>query len=126
MPELYTHKIRLQWFYAYKSKYFSSTRESEEVGFSVSRPCDRNQPLDGRDAQERTLAHHLDAMNWLYVENALRKVGNNWMHAQVPGDGPIRGVEVKDGEVYATRSSEQGEPVTWKAVGQKWVKTTNA
>lgn len=61
-------------------------------------------------------------MNWLYVENALRKVGNNWMHAQVPGDGPIRGVEVKDGEVYATRSSEQGEPVTWKAIGQKWVK----
>ena len=65
-------------------------------------------------------------MNWSTLATALRKVGHNGMHAQLPGDGPLLSCETKAGKVYATRNDEQGEPVTWVAMGQKWVKDGSA
>jgi len=46
MTELYAHKTIKQAFYDHKTKYFSSTKKSEERDFSVSHSGDRNQPLN--------------------------------------------------------------------------------
>jgi|GEM_PF-2942225 len=52
MTELYAHKIKLQKLYAYKTKYFSSTKKFDKRGFSVSHPGDRNQPLNPNNLQK--------------------------------------------------------------------------